>query len=171
MAATREDLFAHLAALGIGTETLEHPPVFTVEEARSVHGRLPGAHTKNLFLKDKAGALWLASMREEVAADLKALARHVGAKRFSFASPELLLERLGVAPGSVSPFALLSDTGRTVSFALDAGLLRAPALNFHPLTNEATTAIAPADFLRFLESLNVTPHLVDFAGLAGSDPR
>ncbi len=53
------DLYARLESLGICTTTVRHPPVHTVDEAKAHRGALHGAHIKNLFLKDKKGALWL----------------------------------------------------------------------------------------------------------------
>ena len=107
---TPEQLFAWLDALGIPHRTYAHPPVFTVAESAALRGSLPGGHCKSLFLKDRKGGLWLVVALEERRIDLKLLADSLGAPRFSFGSPELLREVLGVAPGSVTPFALANDT-------------------------------------------------------------
>jgi Ala-tRNA(Pro) deacylase len=156
-----DDLFAKLAALGIRTTTVKHPPLFTVEQSKALRGELPGGHTKNLFLKDKKDRMWLVTAEEERAIDLKALGAALGASgRVSFGSPERLLRHLGVIPGAVTPFGLVNDAERQVSFVLDAGLLRHDTLNFHPLTNEATTAIARDDFLRFLGAIGHAPRLL-----------
>ncbi len=158
-----EDLFARLDALGIAHKTHTHPPVFTVAEAVALRGVLHGGHTKNLFLKDKKGGLWLAVMLEERRTDLKQLADALGAPRFSFGSGELLYEVLGVRPGSVTPFALINDMGRRVTVVLDRGMLAHDPLNFHPLENDRTTAIAPDDLLRFDASCGHEPRLLDLA--------
>jgi len=159
--ATPEDLFARLAALGIAVTTHRHPPLFTVAESKGLRGALPGAHCKSLFLRDRAGALWLVVAAEDRALDLKALAPLIGAGRLSFASPERLMARLGVAPGSVTPFALINDRERAVNVVLDAAVMAAPLANFHPLTNAATTAIAPADLLRFIAACGHAPRIAD----------
>lgn len=153
-----DDLFAKLAALGIRTQTVKHPPLFTVEQSKTLRGELPGGHTKNLFLKDKKDRMWLVTAEEDRPIDLKALGTALGASgRVSFGSPERLMRHLGVIPGAVTPFGLVNDTDREVSFVLDDGLMRHDTLNFHPLTNEATTAIARDDFLRFLEAIGHAP--------------
>lgn len=170
MPATEADLFAFLARLGIATRTVRHRPVFTVDEAQSVRSGLPGGHTKNLFLKDRKGVLWLVVAEETAAVDLKTLPRRIGAGRLSFASPSVLKDVLGIAPGSVSPFALINDTARVVRLVLDAQLLRLDPLNFHPLDNSATTAIAARDLLAFLAALGVEPLILDL-GADGTDGR
>jgi Ala-tRNA(Pro) deacylase len=157
MAATDADLFARLDALGIAHRTQSHPPVFTVEEAKALRGSLVGGHTKNLFLKDKKDGLWLVVAREELAIDLKALSKALGAPRFSFGAAELLVEVLGVPPGSVTPFAVINDEGHRVRVVLDEGMLTLDPLNFHPLRNDRTTSIAAADLLRFLEACGHRP--------------
>ena len=111
MPATPADLFAFLDRLGIAHRTVSHPPLFTVEQSRALRGAIPGGHTKNLFLKDKKGALFLVVALEDAAIDLKVLHRHLGASgRFSFGSAELLRETLGVEPGAVTPFCAINDT-------------------------------------------------------------
>lgn len=154
-------LFALLDRLGIATVTHRHPPVFTVEEAKRLRGELPGAHTKNLFLKDKKGRIFLLVALEDRAVDLKTLHTRLGCGRLSFGSAELLREVLGVEPGSVTPFAAINDAAGRVGVALDAALLAADLLNFHPLANTATTAIAPADLIRFLEATGHPPLMVE----------
>jgi Ala-tRNA(Pro) deacylase len=148
--ATDEDLFRKLEALGIHHRTFEHAPVFTVEESQAACAHIPGGHTKNLFLKDRKDGLWLVVAREHVPVDLNALAKQLGVARFSFASAELLLEMLGVPPGSVTPFALINDGESCVRAVLDEGMLSLDPLNFHPLRNDRTTAIAPSGLLKFI---------------------
>ena len=152
-----EALAARLAGLDIAFKTHAHEPVFTVEEARALRGALPGGHTKNLFLKDKKAGLWLVVAREELRVDLNALSKALGAPRFSFGSPELLMAVLGVPPGSVTPFAILNDKDCAVRVVLDEGMLAFDPLNFHPLRNDRTTAIAPNDLLKFLRACNHEP--------------
>jgi Ala-tRNA(Pro) deacylase len=152
-------LYERLAELGIRWTTHAHAPVFTVEEARSLRGGLPGGHTKNLFLKDKKDAFWLIVLREESRVDLNALARQIGAPRFSFGSSERLEAKLGVPAGSVTPFALINDRERAVRVVLDEEMLALEPLNFHPLRNDRTTAISPTDLLRFVRSCGHEPIL------------
>jgi Ala-tRNA(Pro) deacylase len=160
---TPDQLFARLDALGIAHRTYAHPPVFTVAEAAALRGSLPGGHCKSLFLKDRKAGLWLVVALEERRIDLKMLADRLGAPRFSFGSPELLYEVLGVTPGSVTPFALANDTGQRVAVVLDRDMLERNPLNYHPLVNDCTTAIAPGDLLRFIEACGHCPRIVDLA--------
>jgi Ala-tRNA(Pro) deacylase len=150
-------LYARLGALGIGWTTHAHAPVFTVQEARSLRGTLVGGHTKNLFVKDKRDGLWLVVLREDVSVDLNRLAKELGAGRFSFGAPELLVATLGVPPGSVTPFAILNDRDNKVRVVLDAGMLALDPLNFHPLRNDRTTAIRADDLLKFLRGCDHEP--------------
>jgi Ala-tRNA(Pro) deacylase len=158
---TPDALFARLNALGIAHRTYRHPPVFTVDEAKALRGTLPGGHCKSLFLKDKKGGLWLVVALEECRVDLGALADRLAAPRFSFGSAELLVAVLGVHPGSVTPFAAINDPEARVTVVLQRAMLEHDPLNYHPLENNRTTAIAPGDLLRFLEASGHQPRIVD----------
>jgi Ala-tRNA(Pro) deacylase len=160
---TPEALFARLDALGIAHKTYSHPPVFTVDEAKALRGQLPGGHCKSLFLKDKKTGLWLVVALEECRIDLKRLADRLGAPRFSFGSAELLHDVLGVRPGSVTPFAVVNDRESRVTVVLQEAMLTHDPLNYHPLENDRTTAIAPADLIRFLDACGHRPRVVDIA--------
>ena len=157
-----EPLFALLDRLGVAHSTLEHPAVFHVGEGDEIKAALPGGHTKNLFLKDAKDRLWLVSALQDARIDLKALPAVIGSAKLSFGKPELMLETLGVTPGSVTAFALMNDTDHRVTFVLDKALLAREPLNFHPLINTATTAVSAEGFLRFLKAIGVEPILVDF---------
>lgn len=162
---TRDDLFALFDKLGITHRTVEHEAVFRVGEGDDIKAGLPGGHTKNLFLKDAKGQLWLVSALQHARIDLKALPGRIGSAKLSFGSAERLEAALGVTPGSVTAFALINDADHQVRFVLDAGLGAADPVNFHPLVNTATTAISQADFRRFLAALGVEPIVIDFAAL------
>ncbi len=166
MPATPDELFRRLDALAIRHATHRHPPLHTVAESVALRGSLPGGHCKSLFLKDRKGGLWLVVALEDRRIDLKALAERLGAPRFSFASPALLFEVLGVRPGSVTPFALMNDRERRVRVVLEAEMLAVDPLNYHPLVNTATTAIAPGDLQRFIADCGHQPRLVTLAGPA-----
>jgi Ala-tRNA(Pro) deacylase len=159
---TPEDLFRRLEELGISTQTIEHPPVFTVDEAKALRGEIEGCHTKNLFLRNKKRAMWLVVCPEDRSLDLKILATRLGSGRLSFGNAERLMSYLGVIPGAVTPFAILNDGGRKVGVVLDRALLGAEVLNFHPLDNAMTTAIHPDDFVRFLEAELHPPSIIGF---------
>ncbi|HZF32492.1 MAG TPA: prolyl-tRNA synthetase associated domain-containing protein [Candidatus Angelobacter sp.] len=156
-----DQLFAHLEGLGLRTRTVQHPPVFTVEEARALRGDLPGAHIKNLFLRNKKGEMWLVVAEESRPIDLKALGERLGAGRLSFGSPERLMSYLGVVPGAVTPFALINDREGQVKVAIDKAVLEQDPVNCHPLANDMTTAIAPQDLLAFIESSGHQPMILD----------
>ena len=165
MPATPDELFAYLDTLGIAHKTVTHPAVFTVEEARELRGAISGGHTKNLFLRDKKGALYLLVAPEDAAIELRALHRVLGASgRFSFGSAELLRETLGIAPGSVTPFAVINDKEGRVTVVIDAALMTHDTLNFHPLVNTATTSIAREGLLKFLAATGHAPRIEPLSG-------
>jgi Ala-tRNA(Pro) deacylase len=160
MPATPADLFAFLDRLGVAHRTVTHAPLFTVEQSRALRGKIPGGHTKNLFLKDKKDALYLVVALEDAAIDLKSLHRRLGASgRFSFGSADLLREVLGVAPGAVTPFAAINDTGRRVAVVLDAAMMERDLLNYHPLDNTMTTSIPRQGLVAFLEATGHPPRI------------
>lgn len=157
-----QQLFARLDSLGIARPTVEHPPVFTVEEAKALRGNLPGHHIKNLFLRNKKEEMWLVVALEDRAVDLKRLGEVLGAGRLSFGSPDRLRRQLGVEPGSVTPLALINDDSRVVRLALDRGLTEGGPVNAHPLVNTMTTAIATEDLQRFFAATGHVPLWLDF---------
>ncbi|NNG03831.1 MAG: prolyl-tRNA synthetase associated domain-containing protein [Inquilinus sp.] len=158
--ASPDDLFARLAELDIAVETHDHEPVYTVEESRHLHETIAGGHCKSLFLRTKKGEAWLVVCEEDTPVDLKALGQRLGAGRFSFGSPERLMERLGVVPGSVTPFALLNDHDAVVNVVLDQRMMRHERLNYHPLVNHRTTTIARDDLVRFIEACGHRPRIL-----------
>jgi len=158
---TREQtLYARLRELGIAWKAYEHVPVFTVEEAAIVNAVQPGGHTKNLFLKDKKGGLWLAVLRDDFRLDLNGLSKQIGAPRFSFGSGELLIATLGIPPGSVTPFALINDPEHKVRVVLDKAMLELDPINFHPLRNDRTIAVSAGDLLKFIAACGHGPQIV-----------
>ncbi len=165
MPASRQDLFALLDSLSIKTTTTEHVPVFTVEEAKKVHDLMDGGHCKNLFCKDEKGILWLIVALEDARIDLKAAKDRIGSKRLTFGKPELLLEILGVEPGSVTPFGLINDKAAKTNVILDEAMMRHDQLNFHPLKNDSTTTISSSDLVSFIKATGHNPRIV-----AVSDP-
>ena len=170
MAATPDQLFAALDALGIKHATVNHPPVFTVEQAASLRGEVPGGHTKNLFLRDKKNTLFLVVALEDALIDLKGLHRTLGATgRFSFGSADLLQEVWGVTPGSVTPFGAINDTQGRVTVVLDAEMMEHDTLNYHPLLNTMTTSLSRDDLVKFLESTGHVPRIEKISGPAAQD--
>ncbi len=157
---TRAELFERLDSLEVQTSTRNHPPVFTVEEAREHYGDLPGAHCKNLFLKDKKGVLWLIVTLDDRVLNMKELRTIIGSHHLSFAKPELLMAVLGVEPGSVTPFALINDRQNRANVVLDREMMDFELVNYHPLQNGATTTIAPEDLLRFIHSCGHEPRII-----------
>ena len=166
----KDGLLAFLREIGVEAVTHEHPAVFRVEEGEEIKARIPGAHTKNLFLKDAKDQLWLISAEGHAAIDLKRLHHVIGSGRLSFGSPALMAQTLGVSPGSVTAFGLVNDKQRRVRFVLDRTLAEAEQVNFHPLTNTATTTVGRDGFRRFLDAIGVTPMVVDFAAMAVVEP-
>jgi len=161
MPKTRDELFAFLDRLGIQTSTVEHPPLFTVADSQALRGEIAGAHTKNLFVKDRKDSYFLLTVDEEAVIDLKRIHTLIGASgRVSFGKPEALMDLLGVVPGAVSVFGLINDTGGRVRLVLDADLMAHEVVNAHPLTNEATTSITSRDLLAFARATGHEPSIL-----------
>ena len=167
--ASRAELMDCLDRLGVATRTVEHPPLFTVDESRALRGEIAGGHTKNLFLKDKKDAVFLVVAEEDAAIDMKSLHKRIGSARLSFGKPELLIELLGVVPGAVTPFGAINDSAARVQVILDRHLMRHEQLNFHPLDNAATTTIARDDLLAFLRHTGHEPRILGVSGAETSD--
>ena len=171
MSYTPDQLFVALDSLGIKYSTVKHPPLFTVEQSRSLRGQIPGGHTKNLFLRDKKNAIYLVVTLEDADIDLKGLHRTLGASgRFSFGSADLLREVLGVAPGAVTPFGAINDAECRVTVVLDAAMMEHETLNYHPLVNTMTTSIKRDDLVKFLESTGHMPRIERLSGRASNMP-
>jgi Ala-tRNA(Pro) deacylase len=165
----RPDLIALFDAHGVDHTTTDHAAVFRVGEGEEIKHGIPGAHTKNLFLKDAKGRLWLISAKDDTVIDLKRLNTVIGSAKLSFGSAELMEQTLGVTPGSVTAFALANDRERRVTFVLDRALADAGQVNFHPLTNTATTTVSQAGLRRFLGALGIAPLVVDFPAMSVID--
>lgn len=158
------DIAEYLKQLGIGYERVDHPPVFTVEEARRLVPPIAGAPTKNLFLRDDKGRRhFLLTVEDGKSVDLKALAAAEGLPKLGFASPERLMRCLGITPGAVSLLALINDREHAVEVMIDSDLQDAARLLCHPLDNTATFSLAMSDVLRFLEATGHTPRFVHCA--------
>lgn len=168
MPASREDLFERLRSLAIETTTHEHPAVFTVAESEALERAIPGGHTKNLFLVDAKGAVVLVVAESATRVDLKHLSRRLGTGRFSFGKADLMMQLLGVTPGSVTAFAVMNDTARRVRVVVDERLMRHELVNGHPLENTATTTIRRDDLLRFLAATGHPPEIVELTGAEAS---
>ncbi len=161
MPASPEELLAYLADLGVDASTVEHPPLSTVEEAQALRGEIPGGHTKNLFVKDKKGRLFLLVLGEATEVDLKRVHERIGGQgRVSFGSADLLEEVWGVRPGAVTPFGAINARDGRVSVVLDEAMMAHERLNFHPLVNTRTTGLASADLVKFLRAAGHEPLIV-----------
>ncbi len=166
MPATKDELFALLDELGIAHKTTHHKPVFTVEESAEIKAEMPGAHTKNLFLKDKAGNFFLICAESHAQIKVNKLHSYLGCKRLSFGKAEYLAEHLGVMPGSVCLFSVMNDTNATVQLIIDKTLVESEVVNFHPLFNDATTAISSEDMISFAKATGHEPIIMDFEEIA-----
>ena len=150
-------LLGDLMALAIPFEAHEHEAVFTVEESRAIDADIPGAHTKNLFLKDAGGAFWLVTVPAQARVDLKALPAAIGCKRVSFGKPDDMARLLGIAPGSVTPLAMINARAGSVTVVLDDELAQAERMNVHPLRNTGTLGLSGAHVLDLLRHWGHAP--------------
>lgn len=158
---TPDDLMAHLRALGIAFTLHHHKAVFTVAEAMEVEHDIPGAHCRNLFLRDKKKNNFLVVLRNKTDVDIKKLQGVIGADKLSFGSADRLWEYLGVRPGSVCPYAIINDKDNQVKIILEQGMMEQDIVNYHPLINTMTIGCAPKDLIRFVESTGHVPHILD----------
>lgn len=165
MSETRKPLFDLLDKLGIARTVHEHEAIFTVEQGAHIKAALPGGHTKNLFLKDKSGTLFLVCALGETKIPVNQLHKVLGCKRLSFGKPDLMEEVLGVTPGSVTFFAIMNDWENRVQLVLDKALFTHETVNFHPLENTGTTAFAASDMEVFAAATGHDPIILDFAAI------
>ncbi len=161
MTASYEELMERLDSLAIRTTTVSHPPLYTVADSQKLRGEIAGGHIKNLFVKDKKGALFLITLEEDATVDLKTIHTLIGASgRVSFCNAEQLMTHLGVIPGAVTPFGLINDASQAVTMVFDAQLLNHDVINAHPLVNDRTTAIGRDDLLRFVRATGHEPRVL-----------
>ena len=161
MPATPDDLFAFLDKLAIAVATVEHPPLHTVEDSKVLRGQIEGGHTKNLFLKDRKGNLFLIVLEEDASVDLKRVHEIIGGQgKVSFGSADLLTEVWGVQPGAVTPFGAINDHAQRVTVVLDKALLEHDRLNHHPLVNTRTTTITREGLIAFLKATGHEPKIL-----------
>ena len=159
---TKTDLFELLSVKDINFQIHEHDPLFTVEDSENLRGEIGGAHTKNLFLKNKKNNFFLLSCDENSKIDLKKFSKSIEAKNLSFASEDYLQRFLGIKPGSVSPYALLNDINNSVDFYLDEKLFKSAIINYHPLINTTTISVETSKFIDFLLENNKKIHIFSF---------
>lgn len=164
MPKTESDLYAFLEKIGIDAATTRHPPLFTVADSQALRGNIAGAHTKNLFLKDKKDNFFLVTVDEDAEVDLKQVHHLIGAaSRVLFGKPEMLMELLGVIPGAVTVFGLINDTQARIKIVLDERLMENDIINAHPLTNQATTSIRSSDLVSFIKATGHDPVILKVA--------
>lgn len=163
MITTQQDCLGRLTQMGIWHDTHDHEAVFTVEQGAQIKSRLPGGHTKNLFLKSKDGQFVLVCALGDTQVSINQLHKQIGTKRLSFGKPEDMTRLLGVTPGSVTLFGVMNDAGGEIMLVLDAALVACGSVNFHPLRNTATTTISSADMIRFAKDTNHNPIVIDFS--------
>ena len=149
---TEYKLFKHQQVFRVGEE-----PVLIDSDVDTI----PGEHSKNLFLKDpKNNSFFLISVTQDKRVDLGSLHKLLGCARFSFGKPEELLELLKLTPGAVTPFGLMFDEQKKVTYVLDEDFTKAELVIFHPLRNDMSINLAPQTFLACMEKLEHTPKII-----------
>ena len=150
-----------LAVHGFVFERYEHRAVMTVAESELLAPKMPGAKTKNLFLRDKKGSKhFLVTIPAALTVNLKQLGALLGVAGLGFASPERLLYYLGGLPGSGTLLGLVNDPAHDVQFGIDQALGDAPAVQAHPLVNTATMVVPQAELTRFLAATGHAPQII-----------
>lgn len=164
MQLNQKQLLDYLESHNIAYSLYTHPPLFTCEQAAEIVAKMniPGTGVKNLFLKDRKNQLYLISAQYDTRVDLKKIGKELGIKELRFANPTVLKEYLGVEPGSVTPLALIHDKELAVQAIIDTALLKQEKIQVHPLRNDATVVITPADLIAFFNTLNRTIIKYDF---------
>ena len=160
----KDDLYELLKANKIEFKIFDHEPLYTVEDSKNLRGKIDGAHSKNLFLRDQKKNFFLLSLLEDVQIDLKKITEPLNSKKLSFAQPNYLKELMNIEPGSVSPFGLINDTEKKITFFLDQNFLDYEYVNFHPLSNTATVQIKPKELCSFIESNHKSVNFLDVTG-------
>lgn len=161
---TPEQLLTYLNTHQIPYTHYNHPRLFTCEQAKEIIAQMsmPGMGIKNLFLKDSKKNLYLISATYDTQVDLKTTGKALNAKELRFADANLLMTHLGVEPGSVTPLAMINDSTHQVNMIIDAALLQHDLIQVHPLSNDATVVMKPADLIRFFDSLQIPYRVYDF---------
>lgn len=157
----KNSLYDLLQENGIEFKIFDHKPLYTVEDSKNLRGKIEGAHSKNLFLRDQKKNFFLLSLLEDTQIDLKKIIQPLNSKKLSFAQPNYLKELMNIEPGSVSPFGLLNDIEKKINFFLDQKFLEYEYVNFHPLTNTATVQIKPKELCNFISSNHKAVNFID----------
>lgn len=166
------DIYKFLDDNGIRYQKFEHPAVYTCEEAERLCPKMPGTHTKNVFLRDKNGERhFLVVVGYDKSVDLKSLKEIFGVSKLSFASPERLMKYLGIEPGSVSLLGLVNDTNHAVEVFFDEKVWSGDALLCHPLVNTATLSIAREGIERFLKATGHDWRVINVPGRGFCSPH
>jgi Ala-tRNA(Pro) deacylase len=158
-----------LDSLDISYKIYDHDPIFTVEQGAHLKAQIPGMHCRNLFLRDKKKIMYLVVAANETAIDMKKLEKIIDSGRLSFGSADRLWTHLGIRPGSVCPFTVMNDKDHQVNVILDAFMMRAETVNYHPMDNAQTISLVPADLLKFFDFTGHRPRIVDLTA-AAPDP-
>lgn len=159
-----EQLLGRLQAIDITYKIYDHSPIFTVAEGEHLKKEIPGVHCRNLFLRDKKGVMFLVVAPNDSRVNLKELEGPLGCGRLSFGSSERLFQHLGIYPGAVCPFTVINDKDHQVQVVLDAQMMEAEIVCYHPLDNAKTIALSPKDLMKFLAFTGHEPKVIDFSG-------
>ncbi|MCK5284858.1 MAG: prolyl-tRNA synthetase associated domain-containing protein [Alphaproteobacteria bacterium] len=154
-------LLKTLDMLDIDYRIYKHEPIFTVEEGIHLKAEIPGVHCRNLFLRDKKKKMFLVVAANETKINLKTLPDLIGSARLSFGSTERLWMYLGIRPGSVCPFCVMNDKEHAVQVILDASMMKADIVNYHPLDNAQTISLTPDNMLKFFTHTGHKPQIID----------
>ena len=153
--------------LGIAFEVFEHEAVKTVAESKKVEKLFlssanGGGHIKNLFLRDtkKKNILLVASQDTKI--DLKMIANLINCKRLSFGSSDRLFDELGVRPGAVTPFSMITGVNNSVELFMQLKLRECKLLYAHPLVNDRTVSISIENLTKFMKEIGVRINWVNF---------
>ena len=151
-----ESLYKLLGDLKIKFEIFEHPPFYTVNEAKKFRESMRGFHIKNLFLRDKKKKSYLVIAQEDSLIDLKLLSERINSSRLSFGSRERLFAELGVFPGAVTPLSVVNNTKKDINIFLDAEMFGQDTIFCHPLVNDRTISLSFKSLLTYFNYLGLS---------------
>lgn len=165
---TPEALLTILQQIGVGYQIYRHKPIFRVQDGLHLKKDIPGLHCRNLFLCDRKKKMFLLVVPNDTAVDLKGLPPLIGSDRLSFGSSERLWTYLGIYPGAVCPFTVINDKNHEVQVILDATMMQAPIVCYHPLGNAQTIAVTPDHLLRFFAHTGHAPKILDLSAVVST---
>ncbi len=144
----KEQLIAYLDEKGIIYERVDHNAVFTIDEMIDAELPYPDVIAKNLFVRDdKKRSFYLITVLEDKRVDLKEFRKRFGTRPLTFASEEMLMDKMQLIRGAVTPFGLLNNEDCDIVFYIDRDFVKKGKIGIHPNLNDATLFLDAEDVI------------------------